>query len=201
MMFATAMTSSAHADILTVRAESRAGAAVGKGMFGARKDDAFQQQRGNASYGVLVGAEVFFIDAWIQHDQFVSGGSVDGTWTQFMTGFDVEIDFDDGAKKGGSGGTWYAELGMGVGFGVGTGQQVNPPLDNAQVTDKGFVFEGRGLLGYRLTKLFSLGLSVPVQFGYFTKSGNGAVANNVDNHYSAMGGATMLTFRANWQVK
>ncbi|MCP4449573.1 MAG: hypothetical protein GY811_30205 [Myxococcales bacterium] len=191
----------AHADILSVRGEARAGASLGRGMFGELKDEAFHQERGNIDYGVLVGAELFFIDAWIQHDQFISDGGVNGTWTQFMTGLDVEIDFEDEGSKAGAGGTWFAELGMGIGFGVGTGQQVDPPLDNSEVTDKGFLFEARGLVGYRLTGLLSVGASVPVQFGYFTKSGAGAVANNVDNHYSSMGGAALLTFRATWQLK
>jgi hypothetical protein len=190
---------SAHADILTVRAEARGGAALGKGMFGELKDEAFHQERGNLSYGIIAGAEFFFIDAWIQHDQFIGDGGVNGTWTQFMTGLDVEIDFDDGKDSGS--GVWFAEMGMGLGFGVGTGQQVDPPLDNSEVTDKGFLFEARGLVGYRLNKLLSVGMSVPVQFGYFTKSGLGSVANNVDNHYSSMGGAAMFTFRSNWQIK
>lgn len=194
-----AASDSAHADILTVRAEARGGAAVGQGMFGELKDEAFHQERGNLGYGVLVGAEVFFVDAWVQHDQFIGDGGVNGTWTQFMAGLDIEIDFDDGKSTGS--GVWFAELGMGMGFGVGTGQQVDPPLDNSEVTDKGFLLEGRGLVGYKLTKILSLGVSVPVQFGYFTKSGLGSVANNVDNHYSSMGGAAMLTFRSSWQVK
>ncbi len=188
----------ADADILTVRAEGRAGAALGKGMFGERKDDAFHQQRGNLAYGVVVGAEFLFIDTWIQHDQFLGGGSVNGTWTQFMMGFDFEVDFDD--KKSG-GGTWFAELGMGVGFGVGTGQQVDPPLDNSEVTDKGFLVEGRALVAYRLNTLLSVGLTIPLQFGYFTKSGSGSTANNVDNHYSSTGGAAMFTLRSSWQLK
>ncbi len=172
---------------------------MGKGMFGELKDEAFHQERGSLDYGVIVGAEAFFVDVWIQHDQFLSNGSVSGTWTQFMTGLDVEVDFDGDTKKGG--GFWFVEVGMGLGFGVGTGQQVDPPLDNSEVTDKGFLFEARGFAGYRLNALMSLGVSVPVQFGYFTKSGLGAVANNVDNHYSSMGGAALLTFRSNWQIK
>lgn len=200
---ATAMFASgtAHADILSVRAEARGGAAGGKGMFGEIKDEAFHQERGNLDYGVLVGAEALFIDVWIQHDQYIGGGEVNGTWTQFMLGLDVEIDFDDEKKKGQSGGFWFAELGMGLGFGVGTGQQVDPPLDNSEVTDKGFLFEARGLVAYRINSLMSLGVSMPVQFGYFTKSGLGNVANDVDNHYSSVGGAGLLTFRSNWTIK
>ena len=198
----------ASADMLTLRVDAKAGASGGKGMFGERQNESFQGGHGIATYGVAVGAEVFFIDAWVQHDQFISGGKV-STWTQFMLGIDVEIDM--GEKTGGDVGdsgkivggyySMFAELGMGVGFGVGTGRQVVPPLDNSQVTDKGFLFEGRAFVAYRLSKLFAVGLMLPAQFGYFTKAGSGTAANNTDNHYSAFSGAAMLTFRSSWQLK
>jgi hypothetical protein len=199
---------SASADVLTLRADVKAGAGGGKGMFGERKADSFHEGHGALSYGVNAGAEVFFVDLWIQHDQFVGGGNV-STWTQFMAGFDVEIDLGEktGGTKDASGKTvggynsMFAELGMGAGFGVGTGQQVVPPLDNSQVTDKGFVFEGRAFVAHRLSKVFAVGLMLPAQFGYFTKSGAGTAANNVDNHYSAVSAAAMLTFRSSWNLK
>ncbi len=201
--------SAASADILTLHADTKLGVAGGKGMFGERKDDGFYEGGARSSYGLVLGAEVFFVDAWIEHNQFLRSGSVDGTWTQFMLGVDVDIDigetkgFDTTAAGGKSGGysTWVAELGMGFGFGVGTGQQVDPPLDNGEVTDKGFLLEARGLVAYRLTEMFALGVTVPFQFGYFTKSGAGTFANNIDNHYAGMDAAAMLTFRANWNLK
>lgn len=205
----TASITSADADILTLRGDAKLGAAGGKGMFGARKDESFHQGRGALAYGAVVGAEVFFIDLWVQHDQFVKGGSVSGTWTQFMLGVDAEIDLGEqvafergegGNKKGGYS-AWFVEIGMGAGFGVGTGQQVDPPLDNGEVTDKGFLFEARAMAGRRLTSILSVGVTAPVQFGYFTKSGSGAVANDTDQHYSSIGGTLMLTLRANWNLK
>ena len=199
---------SASADILTLRADAKAGLAGGKGMFGERADDAFQERMGAVGYGVVVGAEVFFIDGWIQHEQYLDSGDI-STWTQFMLGFDAVIDlgdtkggsFNDAGKKVGGYSSVFAELGMGAGFGVGTGQQVVPPLDNSQVTDKGFLLEGRAMVAYRLSEIFSVGVTVPAQFGYFTKSGTGANANNVDNHYSAASASAMLTFRTSWTVK
>lgn len=199
----------ANADILSLRTDLRSGIAGGKGMFGERKDNAFHPGGVRPAYGLLVGAEVFFLDGWIQHDQFLTSGDVSGTWTQFMLGVDVEIDLgelkgyeltDSGDKEGGYSSLFF-ELGMGVGFGVGTGKQVEPPLDNGELTDKGFLFEARGMLGYRLTEMFSLGLTVPLSFGYYTKVGAGTTANNVDNHYSGMSAAGMLTFRANLSLK
>jgi hypothetical protein len=199
---------SASADILTLRAEAKAGVAGGTGMFGERNEDSFHERQGNLGYGVAVGAEVFLIDGWVSHEQFSDGGDI-STWTQFMLGFDVEIDvgenkgthFNDAGKEVGGYSSVIAELGMGAGFGVGTGQQVDPPLDNGQVTDKGFLLEGHAFVAYRLTKIFYLGVMMPAQFGYFTKSGAGTAANEVDNHYTAVSGSAMLTFRSSWNLK
>lgn len=199
----------ATADILTLRADTKLGGAAGKGMFGERKDVGFYEGGARPSYGLILGAEVFFVDAWIEHNQFLQSGDVNGTWTQFMLGIDVEIeigetkaaDVNAAGKSSGGYSAWMAELGMGAGFGVGTGQQVDPPLDNSEVTDKGFLLEARGMVAYRLTEMFSLGVTVPVQFGYFTKSGSGTFANNVDNHYAGMSGSAMLTFRAALKLK
>lgn len=198
----------ASADLLTVRAEARGGVSGGKGMFGERSDESFHEGHGALGYGVAAGAEVFLIDLWVQHDQYLDSGDV-STWTQFMAGFDVEIGFgdkkgshfNDSGKEVGGYDSIMAELGMGVGFGVGTGQQVTPPLDNGQVTDKGFLLEGRAFVAYRLTKLMAVGVTLPAQFGYFTKSGAGTAANNVDNHYSGVNFAAMLTFRSSWNLK
>lgn len=202
-------TTPAAADLLSLRAETRAGGAVGTGMFGERHEDAFHAGIGGPGYGVVVGAEVLLVDLWIEHNQYLTGGDVDGTWTQFMLGFDVQFDFgadksfsyDENAKKIGGYPAWFGELGMGLGFGVGTGQQVDPPLDNTEVTDKGLMFEGRAAFGYRLTRLLSLGMTFPLTMGYFTKSGAGTFANNVDNHYMSLGFSGLVTFRAKWQIK
>lgn len=198
----------ANADLLSMRAEARAGFATGKGMFGEVKSEAFQEGRGLPSYGVIVGAELAFIDLWVEHNQYLDGG-VDGTWTQFMLGFDVQIDmggtkgetYDSAGRAHGGYDAWFTELGLGAGFGVGTGQQVDPPLDNSELTDKGFLIEARAMAGYRLTEMLQLGFTVPLSFGYFTKSGTEVFANDVDNHYAAFGLQGMFTLRADFQVK
>lgn len=199
--------SEASADLLSLHAETRLGGAGGKGMFGEREAESFHQGSKGLAYGVILGAEVFFVDAWIEHNQYPTGDET-ATWTQFMLGMDATIelgdlksfDYDEAGKKKGGYASWFAELGMGFGFGVGTGQQVKPPLDNSEVTDKGFLFEARGAVGYRLTSFLSLGLAVPVQLGYFTKSGEGATANNVDNHYSSIGASALFNARIDWSL-
>ncbi|HSN29684.1 MAG TPA: hypothetical protein VLT45_25530, partial [Kofleriaceae bacterium] len=82
-------------------------------------------------------------------------------------------------------------------FGLGTGAQVMPPLDNAQITDKAFIGEGRLGFGRHLDKVFDLGVVVPVSYGYFFKSGNGAAANDLSTHYRGFEAEVLLALRAN----
>ena len=194
------------ADLASVHADLRAGGAGGAGMFGEREGEAFHAGRGPLAYGIVVGAELFFLDAWIGHDQFVESGSVNGTWTQFMLGADIQLDFgsrkstslSDSGKKVGGYNSMFVELGAGLGYGVGTGRQVDPPLDNSEVTDKGFLVESHLLIGYRITTFLALGFDVPMQFGYFTKAG---AANDTDNHYSSFGAQGLVTLRGSFKLR
>jgi hypothetical protein len=200
----------AGAEILQLYAEVHGGGAGGAGIGGGRSDDSFHEGATGMVYGALVGAEVLFVDGWIQHDQFVGGDGLIGTWTQFMVGLDVEFDLsqptkgatagEDGRLSGGYAPV-YGELGMGVGFGVGTGQQVEPPLNNAQVTDKGFLAQVHAGLGYRLSKVVSLGVTVPVQAGYMFKSGPGIVANDEDTHYQSVQAMLLLNLRVAFTLR
>ncbi|MEZ4404816.1 MAG: hypothetical protein R3B06_32810 [Kofleriaceae bacterium] len=190
----------AHADLLSLRLEAHGGGAGGVGVAGDQKDNAFQAGARGGAYGALVGVEVLFIDVWVQHHQFNDGALV-GTWTQFMTGMDVDVDLGapTGGKKGRPKG--YFEAGLGLGFGVGTGQQVVLPLDNGEVTDKGFLLEAKLGAGLNLGPLFSIGVVVPVSGGYFFKSGPGIVANDQGTHYQAVDAAVLVNFRAKLKLK
>ena len=178
-------------------------------MFGDRQDDAFQQRARGTMYGFKLGVELLFVDLWVGHHQYLGAGGLIGTWTQFMTGFDLEMDL--GAKKSvvydakgnpfGGYPAWYAEFGFGVGFGVGTEQQVDPPLDNSEVTDKGFLFEGRVGAGFRLLRRLSLGFVVPVTAGYFFKSGPEAAVNDLDDQYVGMSTAVLINLRFKYTLK
>ncbi|HWN66141.1 MAG TPA: hypothetical protein VNM90_00810 [Haliangium sp.] len=95
----------------------------------------------------------------------------------------------------------YFDIGFAAGFGVGTGQQVMPPLDNSEVTDKGFLGQAHFGLGYRLSKALSLGVRVPVQAAYLFKSGDGAAANDRGNQYVSVNAALLLELRLNISVR
>lgn len=204
---------SASADVLSLRAEAHGGGAGGLGVAGDRKDDAFQNNARGAAYGVLVGAEIMFVDVWVQHRQYLRAGAepgVDrfaGTWTQFMTGLDLDLDLGGGEPVPGSKdpdkktpAKGYLELGLGVGFGVGTDRQVDPPLDNAQVSDKGFLAEARFGAGANFGGMVSLGVAVPVTAGYYFMSDTGA-ANNTGTHYQAIEAAFLVNLRLRLKVK
>ena len=87
----------------------------------------------------------------------------------------------------------FIEFGVHAAFGLGTGQQVDPPLDNAQITDKGFLLEARVGFGKRLGHGLRLGVTIPVSGGYFFKSGNGATVNNLSTHYQGIEARALLT--------
>jgi hypothetical protein len=192
-----AMAAPASADVLKLFVEGNGGAAAGTASGGdpAIKDSAFFVKAPHGVYGALIGAEFLFLDAWVQHHQFTNGSRL-ATWTQFGLGVHGTIDTGD-IKQQKAHESGYVEFGIGGWFGVGTGQQVRPPLDNAQITDKAFLVEGRLGAGKHLNSVFDLGVIVPVSWGYFFKNGGGAVANDVSTHYQSWQAEALVVLRAN----
>lgn len=194
LLLAMLVPATASAEVFKLYGEAQGGGLYGKGVAGDHKaDSAFAGGRG--AYGALVGAQFLIVDVHIHHRQYINGDGLT-TWTQFTGG--LNFGFDTGSaqeKKDHKSG--YVSLGVGLAFGVGTGQQVMPPLDNAQVTDKGFLLEGKLGFGKHLNKVFDIGLSAPVSYGYIFKSGNGATANDTSNQYQTIQAELLLVLRAN----
>jgi hypothetical protein len=193
-----AVPASASADVFKLFGEVQGGGMDGEGLAGAQKDSAFFAQSPHGMYGAEIGAELLFLDAWIQHHQYTDGDRIT-TWTQF--GLGVHTTFDTGTaqqQKQHQGG--YFELGGGLWYGLGTGQQVMPPLDNAQISDKAFLLEGRVGFGTHLSSVFDLGVEVPVSYGFFFKSGNGAGVNDTSNDYRAIQVEALLALRINLRL-
>jgi hypothetical protein len=205
-----APTTSAEAGVFELDAQIQTGLMGGTGFSGDRKDEAFAKRTRGFGYGALVGVEFLFIDSWIEHNQYYDDG-VHGTWTQFMLGLDINADIggkkgpppvqgkkDDRISKG------FVEIGVAVGFGVGTGAQVDPPLDKTEVTDRGFVGQLQLDFGYRINKVMSIGVHIPIQAGYLFRAedpaGDPANANDLSNHYGSISGAALLTMRANFSL-
>ena len=187
----------ASADVLKLFLEADGGGVVGQGETGNQvvKDSAFFAKAPHLAYGGLLGVELMFLDVMVQHHQFTDGNRI-ATWTQF--GLAAHLQFDFGTpeqQKAHEGG--FFEVSGGGWVGLGTGQQVSPPLDNAQISDKAVLVEGRAGVGTHLSSVFDLGIQVPVSWGYFFKNGNGAAVNNASTRYQAVQAEGLVFVRAN----
>ena len=178
--------------------EADGGGVLGKGTSGdqAVKDAAFFNKAPHGAYGLLVGAELVLLDVWIQHHQFTDGDRI-ATWTQFGLGVHAQVDLGDLKQRQAHEGGFF-EFGGGGWFGLGTGQQVMPPLDNAQITDKAFIVEGRIGIGTHINSVFDFGVQVPVSWGYFFK--NNVPVNEASNHYQSVQAEGLLYLRANIHI-
>jgi hypothetical protein len=134
--------------------------------------------------------------ATVQHHQYNDGDDL-ATWTQIMGGLDFGVDLGSAEQKKARKGA-FIQIAAGAGFGVGTGQQVDPPLSNDQISDKGFLLGGRLTIGKHLSKLWDFGVVVPVTYGYFFK--NGVPANMLSNHYQGIHVEALLALRLNLKL-
>ncbi len=197
----------AEANVFKLYAEAHGGGMYGKGTGGdlvdknaSMYDAAFFENAGPAAYGVAVGARFLVVAVEIQHHQYVGGGAL-STWTQFGAGLQFEIGVGTPSvadKKDGKGA--YVQLGTMLFFGVGTGQQVMPPLSNDELSDKGFLLQGSFGFGKHLNKALDIGISIPVSYGYFFKSGGAAVANDVSTHYQSAQIEALLVIRGSFKL-
>lgn len=194
----------AEAEVAKIYAEVQGGGMYGKGTGGdlvnnsaSMLDEAYFENAGPAAYGFALGARIVFLAIEVQHQQFVGNGSL-STWSQIGAGLQFEIGLGGETaeeKKAGKG--TYAQIGSMLFFGVGTGQQVMPPLSNDEITDKGFLLQGSLGFGKHLNKVLDIGVSFPVSYGYFFKSGGTAVANDVSTHYQSVQVEALLVLRGN----
>ena len=184
LLVVTATTSPSHADVLAVFGEVHGGGMGGKGTAGDVKDEAFFPNAPHGMYGLKVAARFLILEGQIQHHQYRGGGSL-ATWTQFSAGLGLGIDLGDEKQKKEHKST-FAEIGAFVAGGLGTGRQVEPPLSNDEITDKGFLLEGRFSLGKHLGKFFDVGVAFTGSWGYFFKNGVDDAANMLDSQYQSI---------------
>lgn len=190
----------ADADILKLFAEAHGGAVGGTGLTGdaADEDKDFFGQAPHGLYGLRAGVHFLIFDGVIQHHQFTNGDRI-ATWTQFAAGLGIQADLGSEEAKRAHTST-FVELGVTAGFGLGTGQQVDPPLSNDEITDKGFVAEGRLGFGKHLNKLFDVGVAVPVSWSYLFKNGFDDTVNDRSTHYSSLHVEGIVYLRMNLKL-
>ena len=93
----------------------------------------------------------------------------------------------------------YGEVGLAVGYGLGTGRQVDPPLDNAQITDKGPLFQVAFGVDYRMSRVVSIGVTLPVTFAYLYKQGS--VVTDTTRWYQSLHGDAFVHLRFHIEAK
>lgn len=203
----TAAGSTAEAGVFKLFGEVHGGGMFGRGTGGdlvnnntMMFDEAFFENAGPLAYGLQVGAQFLFLEGHISHTQYRSFSDDAqkpdlATWTAFCAGmrFEIPIGTRTAEDKKAHKGTFF-EAGFNIGFGLGTGAQVMPPLSADELTDRGFFAEGRFGIGKNLNKVLDIGVYVPVQYGYYFKSG---AANDLSNHYQSAQISALLALRAN----
>jgi hypothetical protein len=154
----------AEARLIDLRAGLRAGGIIGWGSDAATPDF-FDETRGGAM-GFEIGAKLLVLDLSANFLQVINGDGRVGTLTQLLLGIEVDIPVGRGrsvyTKK-----KTILRPGLSGGFGFGTPGPVDPPLDNSQISDKGFVSQLKLGLEHFLTPYVGLGVEGDVGYHYF----------------------------------
>jgi hypothetical protein len=175
----------AEARLLDLRAGADAGGIVGWGAT-SNTPDFFEHTSGGA-LGFNLGLRLLVFDASIGFTQVLNGSGTVGTLTQFLLGlaFDVPV----GQQKlpnGKSRAVVTPALVGGLGFG--TSGPVDPPLNNEQVSDKGFVSHLKFGYEYFLNPFIGVGATGFVGWHYFF---GGQVVTNSQSHSSGYHAAAL----------
>jgi hypothetical protein len=168
----------AAARLVDLHVGGRLGAMTGWGSS-TGTPDFFAHTRG-AGIGFEAGLKLLIIDLSVTFTQFADSDGTVGTLTQFLLGTNFDIPaggakFEDGQPRA------IFRPGIQGGFGFGTAGPVDIPLNNAQVSDKGFVSYLNFAYEYFLNPF--IGVGGQAQFGYHYFLG-GQVVNESDDHSS-----------------
>jgi hypothetical protein len=180
----------ADARLVDLHVGGRAGGLTGWGTT-ANTPDFFEHTRG-AGVGFEAGLKLLVVDLSVTFTQVADGSGTVGTLTQFLLGtnFDIpagHLKFENGQPRS------VFRPGFQGGFGFGTAGPVNLPLDNKQVSDKGFV--SYATIAYEFFLNPFIGVGGQAQFGWHYFLGGQVVTNSEDHStgYHLAGYAT-LTF-------
>jgi hypothetical protein len=186
----------AEARLLDLRAGARAGGLTGWGTTANTPD--FFERRGGPGVGAEVGARLLIFDFSVNFTQLFNGDGRNGTFTQALVGiaFDIPVGnqyFAKGDIGAGQSQNIIRPI-IGAGFGFGTSEAIRAPIDNAQISDKGFV--SRAGVGYEHFFNPFIGAGAQVDFGYhyFVGGGQSMVASNETHSagYNLSGFATLM---------
>lgn len=179
----------AHAKLLDVYGSTKAGYVTGRGTNSLvpNASDYFDIEKG-PGFGFEVGAEILFLDFMVNgtriFDRAADSRGEDGAgyFFQFLTGIDGDFAIGEGEDP-----STFLRIGVNGGAALGTHRKVKPPLDNAQVSDKGFVVNGVIALDYHLGKLFVVGLEFMPGWHYFFPGGDSDKNQSVNGNDQSKG--------------
>jgi hypothetical protein len=166
----------AQARLIDLYAGPRAGGMIGWGSR-STTPDFFEKARG-AALGAEVGVKVLVLNLSVSFLQMLDGSGRSGTLSQALLGFELDIPIGN-PRSPEERRKLLLRPGAGAGVGFGTPGPVRPPLSNDQISDKGFITQGKLALEYNPNVL--LGFGVEGAFGYHYFVGAQA-ANNVSTH-------------------
>ena len=141
-----------------------AGGVIGWGST-TNSPDFFEHTRG-AGLGFELGLKFLIFDASASFIQVVNGSGTVGTLTQLLLATEIDIPvgnvkMSDGKSRN------IIRPGLAAGFGFGTPGPVDPPLNDAQVSDKGVVTHLRVAYEYFLNPFMGVGFSALGGYHYF----------------------------------
>lgn len=173
---------SAEARLLDLHAAAEAGGIGGWGS--SSKPDFFDHTRGPA-FGAELGIKLLVFDLSTSFTQVIDGSGWSGTLSQVALAIDVDIPVGPTKLHNGQS-AHIIHPSIGVGLAVGTPGPVSPPLNAAQISDKGVVFPAKVGYEYFLNPFFAVGAEAMFGYHYFF------IGGSVDNHsqgfqFSGMG--------------
>jgi len=189
----------AEARLIDLHAGAIAGGITGWGTT-TETPDFFQRRRGPGA-GVELGVKMLVFDLSADFFQVFDGNGRAGTLSQLLFGVNIDVPvgnqkFQDGVERGKSKNIIRPVANIGVA--AGTPEPVHPPLDNAQISSKGFVsYWG---IGYEHFINEFLGVGAAANFGYhyFIDGGISMTDPNQPNQNHSAGyqltGFATLTF-------
>ena len=159
--------SPAEARLIDLRAGGRIGGLVGWGSSNA--PDFYDSASGGGG-GFELGAKLLIVDLSVNFTQLFSGS----TLTQFLLGFTFDIPvgnmyFQDGIAKGKSRNIIRPILNGG--FAVGTPKGIDLPLDDAQISQKGFISNFGAGYEFFLNPFIAVGAQADYGWHYFVGGG------------------------------
>jgi hypothetical protein len=168
----TAAAPAAEARLLDLHAAAQAGAIGGWGTTS--RPDFFDHTRGPA-FGAEVGLKLLVFDLSASFTQVIDSSGWAGTLTQ--AGLAIDVDIPVGPTRLPNGQSAHViHPSIGVNFGFGTPGPVNPPLNAAQISDKGVLFPARVGYEYFLNPFVAVGAEAMFGYHYFFVDGA------LDNH-------------------